>query len=158
MKSNNKGFSLIEVIVALALFTIIFVSLMQLLDSTSKLQQRTKQRENMSAIAMNIYETFLLDGDKTNFKTNLKFIYGEEYIISYEEGFIIYFNGSWNPTDRDNHKYKAVINLTESTVNDEADDEYVLYEVNCKVSFNDKNGSELLVKTDIPTYIVKGGS
>ena len=51
MKKNNKGFSLIELIVALALFTIIFVSLMQLLDSTSKLQQRTKQRENMSAIA-----------------------------------------------------------------------------------------------------------
>jgi len=46
MKKNNKGFSLIEVIVALVLFTIVFVSLMQLMDATVSMQQRTKRREN----------------------------------------------------------------------------------------------------------------
>ena len=107
---------------------------------------------------MNIYETFLLDGDKTNFETNLKFIYGEEN-ISYEEGFIIYFNGSWNPTDRDNHKYKAVINLKESEVNVEVDDDdYDLIKVECQVSFNDSRDSKLLEKLAVPTYVVRGGT
>ncbi len=152
MKKNNKGFSLIEVIVALVLFTIVFVSLLQLIETTSKMQQRTKRRENMSSIALSVYETFLLDPREKQFLDNLEFIYGNI------ENFVIYFNGEWKSTIKDNHKYYAVIEIALGDEVSNVTENPKLIEETCRISFYDSKGTLLLEKDPITTYVlcVKG--
>lgn len=152
MKNNQKGFSLIEVIVALLLFSIVFVSLLQLIETTSKMQQRTKRRENMSSIALSVYETFLLDPREKQFLDNLEFIYGNI------ENFVIYFNGEWKSTIKDNHKYYAVIEIALGDEVSNVTENPKLIEETCRISFYDSKGTLLLEKDPITTYVlcVKG--
>ena len=159
MKKNNKGFSLIEVIVALLLFSIVFVSLLQLIETTSKMQQRTKRRENMSSIALSVYETFLLDPREEQFLDNLEFIYGNI------ENFVIYFNGEWKSTIKDNHKYYAVIEIAfiEIALGDEVSnvtENPKLIEETCRISFMIAKVLLLLEKilSQLMCYVLRGVS
>lgn len=155
MKNNKKGFSLIEVIVALVLFTIVFVSLMQLMDATVSMQQRTKRRENMTAIALSVYETFLLDPRTEQFIGNLQFIY--EHV---DENLYIYFNSDWKSVEAGNHKYYAIISviLGEVVSEIENEDNFKLYNETCKIAFYDHNDTLLLEKDPITTYVLRSDS
>ena len=160
MKKNNKGFSLIEVIVALLLFSIVFVSLLQLIETTSKMQQRTKRRENMSSIALSVYETFLLDPRQDQFLINLNFIYDSKVITNFDQvgEYRINFNGEWKPTSDVNYKYYALIEITFGDEVLNVTENPKLIEETCRISFYDSKGTLLLEKDPITTYVlcVKG--
>lgn len=158
MKNNKKGFSLIEVIVALVLFTIVFVSLMQLMDATVLMQQRTKRRENMTAIALSVYETFLLDPRTEQFIGNLQFIYEhvDENLVDENLYIYIFFNSDWKSVEAGNHKYYAIISVLGEVVPEiENEDNFKLYNETCKIAFYDHNDTLLLEKDPITTYVLR---
>jgi prepilin-type N-terminal cleavage/methylation domain-containing protein len=151
-KKNNKGFSLIEVIVSMTLFTIVFVSLLQLLDVTSSLQRNAKKREHVTYLTTSIYETYLVNPKPDVFKDNLEFLF--THVEEQNEDYIIFLNGEWEAVESSStYAYKIYIDMSLSS--NPVDTGLLLYSDSCQLKFYDNKDNIMYTKAVITAYVYR---
>ena len=113
MKKSNKkvlsrrGFSLVEVVIALAVITIITAATFPLIDSGTKLQAINSRKFETANITENAIECFRFDSD--NFETNFNkcLADGEELQVITENSLYLLDKGS----------YSVIFKIENNTIN-----------------------------------------
>ncbi len=83
MKRNKKGFSLVEVIIALSAIVIVSIATLTIVLSSVNARKKAADEAEALRFAENIYECYkAADGDdvKDAFLKNVQFLLGDEYL------------------------------------------------------------------------------
>ena len=76
MKKNNCGFSLVEAVVAMAVILIVSASVLSLILSTSKAQERQLEHHRATTALADILTVYRVSESEDSFKENLAFALG----------------------------------------------------------------------------------
>lgn len=87
MKKNNKGYTLVELLVSIAIFAIVMLGIMSIMRSTSVLYQHGQQEVRLqeeAQIAVNQIEEILIDLDDRIYESNSTASQREYHIFKYD--------------------------------------------------------------------------
>lgn len=126
MKRNKKGFSLVEVIIALSVIVIVSIATLTIVLSSVNARKKAADEAKALRFAENIYECYKAADNETEFLKNVQFLLGDKEYLSfgeYGDGWE-YRNGSdfWayielkdkkmTVTVKDKNKEKEYVSLT----------------------------------------------
>lgn len=140
----KKGFSLLEIIISIAFLASLSGFILQMFLVSNDLNQKAKDLDKASTIAMNYIELFksydsaeefIID----NFKTSA---------IDTDNGYKIvkHFDKDWDEIHDDSSYFTLNLYLTEE---DSSNESYIAYEVNSKSITKKIEGSVYNIKTDV---------
>lgn len=140
----KKGFSLLEIIISIAFLAFLSGFILQMFLVSSDLNQKAKNLDKASTIAMNYIELFKsYDSAEQfiieNFKTEA---------LETEDGYKIakHFDKDWNETQEGSSYFTLNLYLTEEHNSNES---YIAYEINSKSITKKIEGSVFNIKTDV---------
>jgi len=98
-KSNQEGFTLVEVIISIAVLSIVSVFILQMFVTSTQLNDNARDVDKVNMWTSTLMETFHLQDDPLLFGENGVFTYAATEPT--EDGLIItcYFDTDWNPVE-----------------------------------------------------------
>jgi prepilin-type N-terminal cleavage/methylation domain-containing protein len=153
MIHNNKGFSLIETVIAIVIIGIITSMLIFLINSSNNAQKRTNANIMVFNELSNIYNAFSSLKDAESMKEFLEYEYRGVKIemIESDYSFTLYFNSKMESTEEESLKgYKIVCLITETSSTESTH----LYTLETKVFFPEETTPRELIS---PRTIKVGG-
>lgn len=121
ISQKNKGITLIETIVSMALVVIISLVAFLTLSYSNSAMQKIKEKNFFINCSQNFVSAYFMgSGD---YEKSLKLITGQDY--AYGENTTIYFDNKFKIANQENCEYKVLLNFDEQ-----------IFSVNCTDSSN----------------------